>query len=431
MRMHKIAAISFVAFILFLPLSINLFAKNIAFSGEILSISLTVSILCFVLFVFCALGILRRKTVGWILKLYIAVILIPAVSSLLIFEFYNFRTNKKIDREYIAFEFDGIKQIPVTRRVITNSEGWRSIINYVPVELETQLTFFVGDSFVYGAVDQNQLIESILLNEFLEKRNVIYNFGKNGAGLYEYVEVARNYNHLKPDNVILFLYVGNDFAKRVSDTTSTIRQNMRKTIRKLIKRSVFYRRVSRWWNSESNLSRVDPKTISALRRKNIDIDKLGQGYLAAIFPKGGFNINWIKNAADVFKETEGSKKLIKQFIRYFENSNVCIAIIPMPYQVSQRYIDIESQFHLTINRPLGRELQDALVDWGSKNGICTIDLLPTFQQEEDITGKAMFYYLDGHLRPRGNRLVAKKLYELGIFRRRSQSKSYQEKKTNE
>ena len=92
-----------------------------------------------------------------------------------------------------------------------NSEGFRSI-SFKPVKTDKTKVLLLGDSFTWGATTEN--ITNSFADILLSKGYVVYNTGIVGADLPQYFAIAKKYMaSLKPDVVIVNVYMGNDITK--------------------------------------------------------------------------------------------------------------------------------------------------------------------------------------------------------------------------
>ncbi len=404
-----------------LPFTI-LFPELGDLGGQLLAVSAFVCALSWCFSVFCGIAILFRKSLRWAVKGFTLIILLPFFGAVSGYEIYSQITTSGQDKDrayrFAMHEFHGGGLVRRWHRVERNSQGWRSSREYLPVQKGEILTFFIGDSFVFGAVGQEDMIDSILVDAYLGESHVIYNFGRPGAGLGDYLEVAQQYRHLDPQNVLLFLYMGNDIHTGRHSSNRLESCSLCKTLLGLTDRVTLIRRLGRQLTKNTLNGEVHPETLAALARTGINPGDLNPSYLAWIFPKSpasGLSESFI---AEMAAEFEGSRALQDRLLSIAENfasTNFCFVLFPFHFQVSQRYLDIESAFQLPIGELLGREVQDALLAWAKQHDICMIDLLPAIQKEQARTKELLFYPLDGHLRPAGNVFVAKKLHELGLL----------------
>jgi len=95
-----------------------------------------------------------------------------------------------------------------------NNYGWNSTIDYTP-QKEKPLIAIIGDSYIEAfQVDVDKAYPSLLRKEVSNDYDV-YNFGKSGAPLSEYLNHSRYVNkHFDPD-IFIFNIVYNDFDESV------------------------------------------------------------------------------------------------------------------------------------------------------------------------------------------------------------------------
>lgn len=407
--------------VLFSPPTLMLIANGRIPPGDVIVFSASISGLSILLCGFFAYSILRKKPIHSMLSTYTVFCATPFIGALALYQVYdNQQSTRDIntDREIDSYEFDGGKLRSYKRRIKINSEGWRSSVDYRPVKPQNELIFFIGDSFVFGVVDQKDMIDNILADRHLNDKSIIYNLGRSGAGFDFYLSVSERYRFLNPSKILLFVYIGNDFPRTSNGIFSPKFSTFRDKIKQLIHAVAFFRNFGEILSRKLQFSQINPETIASLVEKDINVDSLNPFYLAWIFPKPkkpGLNADFIVNLTKVFEATNYSQNSILKVRKNFPDGFFCVVMIPFHLQVSQRYIEIESQFHLPIQRILGRELQDALLKWASRNDICMIDLLPAMQEYEKSSSELLFMPLNGHLNPRGNSFVADVLYSQ-IFR---------------
>ena len=89
------------------------------------------------------------------------------------------------------------------------------------------VNLIIGDSFAEGLpLEQNKNVSSILIEKF--NLNTA-NFGVAGTSLISYYAVFKEYvKQIKPDNVILFYYEGNDFLMLNSEKNSFLSKYLKK-----------------------------------------------------------------------------------------------------------------------------------------------------------------------------------------------------------
>ncbi len=96
-----------------------------------------------------------------------------------------------------------------------NSDGFRSI-EFENISSDKRKVFLLGDSFTWGAGVEN--LSSSFADNLTSQGFLVYNSGIVGTDLPQYKEVASKYlAKVKPDVVILNLFVGNDIAEHRID----------------------------------------------------------------------------------------------------------------------------------------------------------------------------------------------------------------------
>jgi hypothetical protein len=398
---------------LFSPPALTLLADGRILPGGVIALSATISGLGILLCGFCAYGIRHDRSLGFSIKSYAAYCVIPFVGALALYQIYDgirtYNASRGSDREFDYFKFDGTHFVQTKHRVKINSEGWRSSLEYLPAESHQDLTFLIGDSFVFGFVDQEYTIDNILMNTYLDGKDIVYNFGRAGIGYKLYLEISEQYRHLNPDNVFLFSYVGNDFRNEFDGVYSAEHSVLRARIKAVINSIAFYKNVGEYLSRWQHFAKVNPQSMASFAERGIDFEVLSPFYVAGIYPDSnerGLSADLIANYAETFESTSYVQETVLKIRDYFPKSRFCLFLIPHHFQVSQRYVEIESQFHLPIEGVLGRELQDAVLNWAQDNSICVIDLLPAIQAYEKRTNELLFMPLDGHLNRKGNSLLA-------------------------
>lgn len=399
----------------------SLFPELGDLGGPLLAVSALVCVLSWCSVALAGIAIVFRRSLGWVARGFALVVLLPLAGTVSAYEVYARAGGRDEDRvvRFAMHDFDGERLRRQWHEATRNADGWRSPLAYLPAGGES-LTFFIGDSFVFGAVGQDDMIDAILRNDYLGESHLIYNFGRPGAGLDDYLGVARQYRPLDPDNVLVFLYVGNDIPTRRHSSHWPTSCPPCDVLRGLADRVALFRRLGRQLHKMSLMSKVRPETLAALARSGIDASHLNPSYLAWIYPDSpaaGLSEDFVAEMAAEFEGSEALQDRLLSIAETFRGTNFCFVLIPFHFQVSRRYVEIESAFHLPIDAPLGRQAQDALLAWADRHGRCMIDLLPAFRDEQARTDDLLFYPLDGHLRPVGNAVLARTLHERGLLRR--------------
>ncbi|MFT5861175.1 MAG: hypothetical protein ACI865_003296 [Flavobacteriaceae bacterium] len=92
-----------------------------------------------------------------------------------------------------------------------NSDGFRSI-EFENVSTNKQKIFLLGDSFTWGSGVEN--LSASFADDLTSRGFLVYNSGIVGTDLPQYAEIARKYiQTVKPDVVVLNLFLGNDIAE--------------------------------------------------------------------------------------------------------------------------------------------------------------------------------------------------------------------------
>lgn len=92
-----------------------------------------------------------------------------------------------------------------------NSDGFRSV-EFEDIPSKKQKIFLLGDSFTWGSGVEN--LSSSFADDLTSRGFLVYNSGIVGVNLPQYYEVARKYiSTVKPDIVVLNLFLGNDIAE--------------------------------------------------------------------------------------------------------------------------------------------------------------------------------------------------------------------------
>lgn len=389
--------------------------------GPLLAVSIFTCLLSWCFLAFSGFAIATGRPLRWAATRFAVLILLPVLGAVVAFEVYvdgaQSGENGLRKIRFAMTDFDGAKFERRWHEVDKNAQGWRSSRDYRSVSQDETLSFLIGDSFVFGAVGQEDTIDAILLDRHLGPRHVIYNFGRAGTGLEAYLAVAEAYRHLEPRNVLVFIYVGNDIPTRRHRSPWPRACSMCDSLRDLAGRVTLFRRLGHQLEKNAEMSKVRPETVAALARQGIAPREVNPFYLAWVYPKSpdtGLSATFIADMAAEFEASPALQASLRAIADRFTGTNFCYVLLPMHFQVSQRYIDIEAAFHLPIRAPLDREIQDALLAWAERAGVCMIDLLPAMQDRQARSEELLFYPLDGHLRPAGNAFVAETLRGLGL-----------------
>ncbi len=279
-----------------------------------------------------------------------------------------------------------------------NSQGFKDVEFTVEKPAGIDRILGIGDSFAYGVVPYQYNYLTLLeekLNQSSKKTEVI-NMGIPGMGPRDYLSIFVNEGlKLKPDKVVVFFYIGNDFLDNFM--TAKLRTEEKSYVIALIKSLI---------KIQSNYQGkvINPTSVKYNDNQPTFND---EKYLKDTVNKSNM---FVRNPADgIFKSfvADAVQDLIKiQQICDSQKIPLTVVIIPDEVQVNtQLQKQVKDAFDPNDpnlldfelpNRMLTEQLQQANIDY--------LDLLPSFKAASQQT--RLYKPNDTHWNIAGNRLAA-------------------------
>ncbi len=355
----------------------------------------------FLVFALCVFwfSIVRDKSVRFSI-VYFSLILGAASAGWFIFEILY--GEKPRPTEMRMALYDGREFRSHIFKVIWNPQGWRSKFDYEEEPPSENNVLLIGDSFIFGIVDQNDTIDEILVREFFRStKQWALNLGIAGIGPLQYLESARLFRDYPAKWVFLGLYVGNDFVVG----------------------SIEYGRIRDFAKGILNRSRLLATVANSMElRRNIDNLELDDG-IKRILPLDQINVlglnllpaldqKRLDDQESAFRQSNWIKNIILEIRRTFSRSTFCLLIFPIKQQISPYYARVTARFGYRGPPLLDTGLQDAVAEWAREQNLCFVDFTEIFRTAEGRGGDRLYYLVDDHMNASANRIVARKIAEI-------------------
>ncbi len=264
--------------------------------------------------------------------------------------------------------------------------------------------FLIGDSFVYGAGVASEFTIDKLLEQKLNAGKSqpyyeVYNLGIIGIDPPQYYKLARQFQAYHPDAVIVSFYVDNDvrageWKHRVYfiDWFKAMGEVVDAFLWKQGFSDCFFPNIKKY-GDDSNQAYLHLACEGKINPHLFDRGHVSDQYLH------------YQNITKIFKEDSYTSDLLYKIKELFPGIPYLLLIHPSKYQVSSDYFQYLSPFGFNFpNRKLlGREIQNAILEWAGKNGVATLDVLPAMQAATD---KHFYHHIDDHYNIEGNDFVA-------------------------
>lgn len=293
--------------------------------------------------------------------------------------------------------------------VKTNSDGLRN--PEIPAEKPsgTKRVLFIGDSFTMGwGVSEDKayprLAENLARQMAPNSHIEMINAGFTGAGPSGYYLFLKYFGlQLKPDAVVVGMYIGNDIsARRDIEWTKIDPRGYPEVVKSL----------STYIDASGNMRRRDipPKyRIPILRESHLFIyianRLIPDSLVLPEYMKTSLLLCLFKpNCTKQDKEKAEVKHLFTGIKELTDSANIplLVVLIPAEYQVNE---NMRKKYD--INVPLTpndqRRPNEEFTGWFAENGIHSLDLLPVFQKNNDLM---LYFEQDDHFNPLGHALAA-------------------------
>lgn len=415
-----IAISLFLPIVLFNPIVIGkLFTVDGVISNDLLRLTLWLAtaffIIIFILFVKSPERFLRYSKLNY--KNFI--LLFSVIITLLIISEFGLRVISGFQKQKVyyvhSYEFD--------YTFTKNSQGFRDREFTRHKNKDTLRIFLIGDSFIEGVVQEEYCIDRLLEKRYADSRlnREVYNLGISGNGLPTYVNIARRFKEFNPDIIILSLSIdtdielGEDYSIYTDNKPTNIPGFYRKRIRNYLYNLFSSLEIVKL--SDRFLSKIYKNYVYTLIKKyNTDNFYKILAYTDNINPwiiqRGilvGDNQEYYNRLVERFNIDPTTKKYILQIREIYKDIPFILLINPSKHQVNVKYFDTMRKLGYAYkeNKVIDRKIQDAIISWAAKNNIDYLDILPFMLHSNE----SLFYEIDIHYNPEGNRLVAEKIYD--------------------
>ncbi|MBI2653355.1 hypothetical protein HYX02_00950 [Candidatus Woesearchaeota archaeon] len=295
--------------------------------------------------------------------------------------------------------------------ISTNSLGLRDV-EYGEKKNNELRILALGDSFVWGAygTELNQTFVKILERKLNEKsrslRYQVINAGVPGYGTdQEFLYLKDRGYKLKPDLILVNLFVGNDFLDNVQSGEMIVKNGALFTNKTRIKlgekiRTFLLTNSHSYRIMERSMLNLFGNFIQKYVRGKIQQDD----YQAQLFLKP---VN-----KDITQQTIKTEEVLKETKLYTNSNNMTfvIVLIPLNYQVDNNLKQIFIENNYNQNQQYDMEQPQKIInEWAVKNNVTVIDLLPHLKK---LNKDNDFYWkFNPHFNVKGNEIVGDIIYK--------------------
>jgi len=301
----------------------------------------------------------------------------------------------------------------------TNSQGFRDRERAFDRTNVATRVLALGDSQTYGAgVTYDETFATLLEKRLQEKepRSEVINLGVSGWEPPLYLHLLKIYGlQFKPDLVLLNFYVGNDIITRrgvslerpivvagqsyyvhstgnfIHDAISPDRSFLYHDLNYIIKVGGLY--VNAWRNRLSG----GEETRIPIRTRTQYLEELD----------GRTDIYLVESPQEILFQWEKTVEVLTEFrdLLYGQGIRMLLVLLPDHLQVDPKLrVEFltargENPGLFDFDRP-----QRMLNEWGARNGVPTVDLLPVFRKA--ALEEPLFYDTDLHMQAAAHRLVS-------------------------
>ena len=315
------------------------------------------------------------------------------------------------------------QQISVTDEfnisINTNSLGYRDYEFTIKKPEDINRILVIGDSTTYGfGVEIDETYAKVLekyLNEEINKEYSVINAGfKSGRSLdTEYLFVKNEGISLNPDVIIVGFFMGDDFH----DYRRNIWElDNNRDIARIKSKDIYIDSQNRLRNIENNSKKSIKENIYKI---NVFLSFHSHFYI--LFkntfrnilltiqngkPEPGiYSLNYSERVKKDIETTLGLIIKMKK-IANEHNIKLVILIIPTKDQVYNYKIKDKENNLLNWTKP-----NDILIDFGAKNNIEIIDILPNLREYVKYNKYSIYFKIDPHWNKNGNHIAGRLLYE--------------------
>jgi|Deesub1362A_J573_1020465.scaffolds.fasta_scaffold04519_2 hypothetical protein len=296
-------------------------------------------------------------------------------------------------------------------RIITNSQGWRSLKNFSQNKPRNVIRIAVlGDSYVQGLqVDNNEIFTYLLeekLNNNLGKNFEVYNFGISAYGtVREYLVLKEYVLDYKPDIVILLFYIGND----ISDSG----EEYEKYIMKINKKRILKSKLSILKTYQFIANDVIPKhpklakflyNLGIMDTKINDPKNLPQGYY----------IYLDDYTPEVANNWKISLEYLSKMNSILDKNNITFIVVFFDAQdiiYNELYTELLEKYPNAKNSKFDKEKPSRILKiFLLENNISYLYLTEKFVERINKTGEKTYFPCDLHWNEIGHKWAAEEIY---------------------
>jgi hypothetical protein len=290
----------------------------------------------------------------------------------------------------------------------------------VPDGGERKRVLFLGDSFAADWKEEERM-NDILEQRFLEKKFRILNLARGGYGPLEYAFQFKTFGMAyRPDLVILFYYAGNDLtdvqyelSRKKSPTEEKFKDSFRPYVHHIYLYH-FYKEFETAWQS----SRMKDWSKFANRGFSQEIlDLVTQRKINYNFLDKSQRPEHFQN--NVFVETEENLEAWEKCTQYLAeihelcegiHSQFVIVIIPLTTQINDHQFWLFQGMKFTVDERMltSERPQELMIAFCGEKGIPCLDLLPRFREHRD---EDFFRPYDVHFARNGDEFAAQLVYD--------------------
>jgi hypothetical protein len=307
--------------------------------------------------------------------------------------------------------------------VRTNSLGFRDDPPPPPDE-EIVRIMVLGDSFVSNVAVMDEDVFTEILERRLERTSVM-NFGVNGYGqVQEYLLLERFWDEVRPDLVILVIYIRNDFSDNVGrdwlyprpvaarngdDSTLTI-------VPPPPKSEAMVHRSSWQWYRRIHLYVLINRRLRGLIDRFVATGKTGRPTSTLGPPELDLcSDNPSEEAWDMYRTMEA---LLLKISGLLEGHGT-----PYLFVLAPSRVQVDDVLWSSMLQEFGEDREhydpslpnDRLMAYGEDHGLPMLDLLPPLRSEVK-KGKTLYFPSEEHWTAEGNRVVADILSESSVMK---------------
>ena len=287
----------------------------------------------------------------------------------------------------------------------TNSIGLRE--NFEVIYEDVKVAFF-GDSFTFGhGVNVNQRYSNVFSRYSKFKPSEVVSMSyKNGFQPEHYEFWLKNVNELRPDYIIIGLYLGNDLGSDVTETFYDPVNNNLALPYRLIHEGGQTRLASKAlkqpWRLLAQRSNFGLLVVKVIGRSNMR-DFLFEKFKGPHSPN---NLELELGKSDLSQNRAIQSLLRLRDIAEERQSKLKIVIIPQNFHFTDKYPHIHSDLISSLDKiRSGANLSKQLIEFCEVKNLDCIDLIPLLSASD-------YFIKDAHWNASGHEKVGKYLAEI-------------------